>query len=198
MLGSPGHNLKHLESWRSVFHMSLGMAARTSKAKICTKGSLIWFMFFLGLLYCGTGSKSPPKHPNAQSAHPEPWQELPALGHLVHLKTELVVSVMLRSPWVVSRQELCLLREVLRHRTRRCVFVPSTALGSRMGALHLFGEEGLLMFSWVYLCRTYHKWATIKTGNSREYQLISLQKIFILSLQPSVSLSACLVGHKKK
>lgn len=30
--------------------------------------------------------QSPPKHPNAQSAHPEPWQELPALGHLTHIK----------------------------------------------------------------------------------------------------------------
>lgn len=30
--------------------------------------------------------QSPLKHPNAQSAYPEPWQELPAPGHLIHLE----------------------------------------------------------------------------------------------------------------
>lgn len=87
MLGSAGHNLKHLlENSRSVFPMSLGMAARTSKAKICTKGSLTRFKFFLGLLYYGTDSSPCLRHPNALSAHPKPWQELPALGHFTHLK----------------------------------------------------------------------------------------------------------------
>lgn len=37
--------------------------------------SLLWGML-----------QSPPKHPNAQPAYPEPWQELPALGHLMNLK----------------------------------------------------------------------------------------------------------------
>lgn len=44
-------------------------------AQVLPWTSLLWDRF-----------QSPPKHPNAQSAHPKSWQELPALGNLIHLK----------------------------------------------------------------------------------------------------------------
>lgn len=177
MPGSPGHNSKHLlESRRSLFSMSLGTFARTRESQTCTEGSSSRFKSFPALLHCWATGQAPVPTPglNTQPAHPEPprescqhWRGAPQAFKRQNFL--LLVSLLPRSPYLVPSQEPRQPGEVQRCKARRCVFVCSTAPGSGMGALYLFGEEDLLIFSWICLCRLYRKWVMIKTGNSGEY-----------------------------
>lgn len=101
--------------------------------------------------------QSPAKHPNAQSAYPEPWQELPELRHLIHLKDRTCGLCGAQEPLAgvqagavpaqggaeAQNWEMCV---CMQHRARK-----------QDGSTSPFGEGGLLIFSCVYLHRTYHK-----------------------------------------
>lgn len=144
--------------------MSLGTAARSFKSQTCTKGYLPWFKSFPGLLHCQALGLAPIPTPglNTQPAQPEHprenywhWHREPQAFKRQNFL--ILVSLLPRKSYFVPNQKPWQPRDMQRRKAVRSIFVCSMVLVSGMETLYLFGEEDLLIFSWICLSSLYQK-----------------------------------------